>query len=138
MLDKLLTILEEGVVRRSTLQTYYDGTQPLAFLAPEAKEAIGNRFARVATNIPRLAVSALSERLRVTGFDGVDVWPDWLRNDMDQLAPAARREALPFGESYVIVWADRNGAPLVTVESPAQVAVLRDPATRQVTAAVKK
>lgn len=138
MLDKLLTILDAGVARRSTLQTYYDGTQPLAFLAPEARKAIGNRFARVATNIPRLAVSALSERLRVTGFDGVDVWPDWLRNDMDQLAPAAHREALTFGESYVIVWADRKGAPLVTVESPAQVAVLRDPATRQVTAAVKK
>lgn len=49
MLDKLLTILDAGVARRSTLQTYYDGTQPLAFLAPEAKQAIGNRFARVAT-----------------------------------------------------------------------------------------
>ena len=33
MLDKLLTILDAGVARRSTLQTYYDGTQPLAFLA---------------------------------------------------------------------------------------------------------
>ena len=36
------------------------------------------------------------------------------------------------------MWADRTGAPSLTVESPLQVAVLRDPATRQVTAALKR
>lgn len=138
MLDRLLQALEAGAPRRSLLHTYYEGAQPLAFLAPEAREAMGNRFARVASNIPRLAVTALSERLRVSGFDGVDVWADWLRNDLDQLAPIAHREALAFGESFIIVWADSLGRPLVSVESPTQVAVVRDPATRQVTTALKK
>jgi hypothetical protein len=57
----------------------------LAFPSPEAKVALGTRFRRMASNIPRLAVTSLTERPRVTGFTGVDVWDDWLRNDLDQL-----------------------------------------------------
>lgn len=125
-------------MRRSVLDLYYRGRQPLAYLSPEARVAIGTRFGRMATNVPRLAVNALAKRLRVTGFTGADVWADWLRCDMDQLAPVAHREALTLGESYVIVWADAAGRPLATVESPTQVAVVRDPATREVIAAVKR
>ena len=65
----------------------------------------------MASNIPRLAVTALAERLRITGFSGDDgLWADWVRNDMDQTSGVAHREALLLGESYVIVWADRSGA----------------------------
>jgi len=42
------------------------------------------------------------------------------------------------GESFLIVWANPAGDPQVTVESAAQVAVVRDPATREVVAAVKR
>lgn len=143
ILHNLLQHLDEGTARRSMLESYYHGTQPLAFLSPEARTAIGTRFGRMATNIPRLAVNSLAERLRVTGFtvDGVPdqrLWSDWLACDMDQMAPVAHREALTLGESFVIVWADGRGRPLATVESAAQVAVTRDPATRAVVAAVKR
>lgn len=137
-LTNLLQALDEGAARRAMLETYYAGQQPLAFLAPEARAALGTRFGRMATNLPRLAVSALAERLRVVGFTGADVWDDWLANDLDQVAPVAHREALTLGEAYLIVWARPDGAPLVTAESAAQVAVRRDPATRAVTAAVKR
>ena len=40
--------------------------------------------------------------------------------------------------SYVIVWADRFGRPKVTVESARQMACLRDPGTRTLTAAIKR
>lgn len=143
LLTKLLAALDEGVTRRTSLESYYAGTQPLAFLSPEARTAIGPRFGRMAANIPRLTVTALAERLRITGFTvagrpDAAVWADWTRNDLDQLAGVAHREALTLGESYAIAWADRRGNPLVTIESAAQVAVLRDPATRAVIAAVKK
>lgn len=138
LLKTLVQTLDNGAARRSTLDLYYRGGQPLAYLSPEARTAIGTRFGRMATNVPRLAVNSLAERLRITGFTGADVWADWLRCDMDQLAPVAHREALTLGESYVIVWADAAGRPLATVESPAQVAVVRDPATREVVAAVKR
>ena len=99
---------------------------------------LGTRFGRMASNIPRLAITSLTERLRVTGFTGVDVWDDWLRNDLDTESAVAHREALLLGQSYAIVWADRFGRPQVSVESAKQVACLRDSGTRWITAAVKR
>ncbi|WP_454175254.1 phage portal protein [Gordonia sputi] len=138
LLTSLLGKIEEPSARYADLDRYYTGTQPLAFLAPESRRALGDRFGRLATNLPRLAVTSLAERLRVTGFQGADVWPDWLRNDLDQDSGIAHREALLLGASYVIVWADQFGRPKVTVESAKQVAVLTDPGTRRITAAVKR
>ncbi len=140
LLTNLLQRLNEPLARYADLDRYYAGEQPLAFLSPEAKTALGNRFGVMASNLPRLAVTALAERLRVTGFTGeaAAIWPDWLRNDLDQQAGVAHREALLLGDSYVIVWADRSGRPRVTVESAKQVAVLTDPGSREVVAAVKR
>lgn len=146
MNNDILTTLLQGIdaeaARFEQLDRYYRGEQPLAFLAPEARSALGNRFGRMASNIPRLAVTALAERLRVTGFRAdrgeETLWADWLSNDLDQWAGTLHREALTLGKAYVIVWADEIGRPQVSVESARQVAVVRDPATRQVVAAVKR
>lgn len=138
LLLKLLQKLDEPLVRYSQFNSYYTGTQPLAFLSPESKTALGNRFGRMASNLPRLAVTALAERLRIIGFSDEKLWADWLRCDMDQLSSVAHREALLLGDSYVIVWADLAGKPSVTIESAKQIAVLRDPGTREVIAAVKR
>lgn len=138
LLQDLLQRLDEPTHRYSELDRYYTGKQPLAFLSPEAKLALGNRFGVMASNIPRLAVTALAERLRITGISGDSrVYADWLRCDMDQLSGVAHREALLLGDSYVIVW-QRNGRPNVTVESAKQVAVLTDPGSREVYAAIKR
>lgn len=140
LLTNLLQRLNEPLARYADLDRYYTGTQPLAFLSPEAKTALGNRFGVMASNLPRLAVTALAERLRVTGFTGeaAAVWPEWLRNDLDQTSGVAHREALLLGDSYVIVWVDRAGRPQVSVESAKQVAVLTDPGSREIVAAVKR
>ncbi|BCI55696.1 hypothetical protein NIIDNTM18_49740 [Mycolicibacterium litorale] len=136
---QLMQRLDEPAARYSELDLYYGGHQPLAFLSPEAKIALGNRFGVMASNIPRLAVTALAERLRITGFTGdAGLWTDWIRNDLDQTSGVAHREALLLGDSYVIVWADQFGHPKVTVESAKQVAVQLDPGTRQITAAIKR
>lgn len=137
-LQKLLQKLGEPLARYSLLDLYYSGNQPLAFLSPEAKIALGNRFGRMASNIPRLAVTALTERLQITGFSDETLWVEWLRNDLDLLSNVAHREALLFGDSYVMVWADELGRPKVTVESAKQVSCLFDPGTREITAAVKR
>lgn len=138
LLSTLAQRLDESLHRYSELDRYYTGTQSLAFLSPEAKAALADRFGRMASNIPRLAVTALAERLRITGFTGADVWADWIRNDLDQQAGILHREALTLGTGYAIVWADQTGAPKVTIESARQVAVLTDPGTRHVVAAVKR
>ena len=142
-LNALLQALDAPTARIAELDRYYAGDQALAYLAPEAAKALGNRMARIATNIPRLAVGALGERLRVIGFarsgqPDPQLWDDWIRNDLDQTSTVAHREALTLGSAYVIVWADETGAPRVTVESARQVSVIRDPGTRRITAALKK
>lgn len=138
LLLDLIRALDAPQYRYRQLLDYYRGTQPLSFLSPEAKVALGTGFARMASNIPRLAVTSLAERLRITGFTGADVWADWLANDLDQLSTVAHREALLYGQSFVIVWADSAGNPLVSVESPRQVAVITDPGTRVVQAGIKR
>ena len=139
LLTALLQRLDEPAARYAELDRYYTGKQPLAFLAPEAKAALGNRFGLMASNIPRLAVTALAERLRITGFTGdTDCGPTGSAMTSTRQSGVAHREALLLGDSYVIVWADQFGRPKVTVESAKQVAVLTDPGTRQITAAVKR
>lgn len=138
LLKTLLQKLDEPLGRYGQLDAYYNGTQPLAFLSPEASHALGNRFGRMASNIPRLSVTALAERLRITGFSEKSLWPDWIRCDMDQFSSVAHRESLLLGDSFVIVWADAIGRPNVTVESAKQVSVQIDPGTRHITAAAKR
>lgn len=128
------------------LDRYWHGDQPAAFLAPEAAEAMGNRLTHLAVNFPRLAVTALTERLAITGFRtaGPDSAPDdalwglWRGTGMVQGSAEAHTDALVYGRSFALVWADAGGRPTVTIESPRQVAVTRDPITRQVTAALKR
>lgn len=134
----LLQRIDAPQARYAELDRYYSGLQPLAFLAPEARKALGDRFGRIASNLCRLSVTSIAERLRVTGFTGADVWSDWLRNDLDQLAPVAHREALLLGSNYVVVWADAQGRPQVSIESAHQMSVVVDPGTRQIVAACKR
>lgn len=139
----LISALDESAARHSNLDLYYYGKSPLAYLSPEARDALGERFGLMGSNLCRITVTSLAERLRVTGFtvNGVpdeSLWAAWIDNDLDQLAGVAHREALTLGAAYVIVWADAEGNPSISVESARQVAVVRDPGTRQIVAAVKK
>ena len=140
-LDQALNVRAPALHR---LGQYYAGEQPLAYLSPEARKSIGQRFDRIAVNLPRLAVSAIAERLRVTGFTDAEgkrdatLWDAWVRSDLDQTSPSAHREALALGEAAVIVWARPDGKASVSIESGRQVAVFRDAGTREVLAAVKR
>lgn len=140
LLHDILQLIDNDAPRRARLNRYAAGRQPLAFLAPEARVAIGNRFSLINSNICRVAVNSLVERLRINGFTGPEaaqLWDDWRRCDLDQLAPVAHREALTTGEAFVLVWGVVN-TPAVSIESAEQMAVKRDPATGQVTAAAKR
>lgn len=139
--DLLITLVRklderQGMYRDFNL--YARGEQPLAFLAPEARAALNNRFGRIASNIPRLAVQSIAERLRITGFQGVAVWDVWTDQDMEELAQVAIKEALTLGQSFLLVWADDAGNPTISVESAEQCCVLRNPADRSVVAGLKR
>lgn len=138
LLVELLQELDSVQGKLCELERYATGHQSLAYLSPEAKKALGSRLGLMVSNIPKLAVTALAERIRISGFTGVDIAEEWRAGDLDELSAMAIRESLLFVNSFIIVWSDSQGKPLVTVESPKQVAVLRDPATRQVVSAVKR
>lgn len=143
LLTGLIQKIDADAGKFSRLDTYYRGGSPMAYLSPEAREALGDRFGTMGSNLCRLAVTSLAERLRVTGFtlDGVpaeQLWADWIGNDLDQVASVAHRESLILGSAFVIVWADETGAPSISVESPRQVAVVRDPGTRKIIAGMKR
>lgn len=119
-------------------ERFYTARNPLSFLNAEQQQALGNRLPRIATNLCRLSVQSLAERCRVVGFEGVDIWDEWQRMDLDALSASVIRDALLFGESYLIAWSDGAGRPLVTAESPKSVVVQRHPETREIVAACKK
>lgn len=135
---KLMQAIDAPAAQYGRLNRAYAGLSPLSFLSPESQAVLGDRLRRLSVNIPRLLVDSVAERLRVTGFTGVDVWPEWLRSQLDQLAPVCHKEALVLGGAYALVWAGADGRPQVTIESAEQVASTTDPTTRQVTAAAKR
>lgn len=145
MSDQLKNVLEVLEARRPTidrLDRHYMGKAPISFLSYEAKAALGQRLDCLTSNLCRLAVNSIAERLRIQGFQASrherKLREAWSRNDLDQLSPVLHREALALGTGYVLVWADADGKAVATVESAHQVSVVRDPATRKVTAAVKR
>lgn len=143
---ELATVLErldynQGDVLQ--LAGYYGGRQPLAFVAPEVREATKDRLSSVVVNWPRLTVDAVAERLSVIGFTVNDralpgVWRDWRMTGLDVSSQTVETEALIAGRSYVLVWADGRGRPVASVESAATTYVLHDPGTRERVAAVKR
>jgi hypothetical protein len=146
LLGRLLQASSWWTSTTANLDRYAEGQQAMAFLSPESADALGGRMSRLSVNLPRLVVSALVERLTVTGFrlDGPDSQPDpdlwrvWSANNMVSGATMAHREVLTLGRCPVLVWAgDTPDTPRVTVESPRQLWTARDPESGVATAAAK-
>ncbi|MEV7267072.1 phage portal protein [Micromonospora aurantiaca] len=120
--------------RLRKLDAYYEGEQPLRFLALELKQEFGERLAELVINWPEMVADAYEARLDLTGFrfpgstsNGVDVdeadadvWGIWQDNDMDRQAPQAHLESIALGRSYAIVGARRglDEGPAVDVPDP--------------------
>ncbi|MCX4886050.1 phage portal protein [Streptomyces sp. NBC_00847] len=129
------------------LNRYYEGKQELSYLNPELLEELGDQIRQVVINWPSLVVDSLEERLDVEGFRYADdeaaaddLWSIWQANGMDEKSQQGHIDALVMRRSFVVVGTNEKNAdvPLLTVESPLQMQVDRDPRTRQVRAALKR
>lgn len=140
-------VLSEAIdlrqARLSIADSYYAGTQPLAFLSPVQKKVLGDRLTSVAANYCRLAVDLLAERLTVEGFSAggqsvPTVWADWQRSGMESGHHVAILEALILGQSFLTVWADDLGQPVISLDSPREMSIEKDPLSHAIVRACKR
>lgn len=142
------TLTRKLVAQRPVMATaarYYTGTQPMAFLDPEIARMLDGRVRSLNVNYARLAVDVLAQRLSVVGFASTPgdlsdnaVWDLWLANDMDSQAELGQLDALIHGRAYFLAWVGPDGQPRITVESPHQCSVTRDPLTGAIIGAIKR
>lgn len=126
---------------------YFEGEQPLKYMAKAMEAEIGDRVMQLVLNWLRFGAEAYENRLDIEGFryrgnasSDEDLWQIWQANGLDEQSQQAHLDSLVLGRSYVIVGSgdDDGDPPLVSVESPFQVYAERDPRTRQVSAAIKR
>ncbi|SFO82637.1 Phage portal protein, SPP1 Gp6-like [Amycolatopsis arida] len=131
------------------LLEYYEGQQRLSYMHPELMDTLDERVRQVVINWPRLVVDALEERIDLQGFrlggrPELDAELDHVAqyNDLDAGYQQAHVTAMVMKRAYAIVGTNPRVAderyPLVTIESPLEVHVELDPATRRVAAAIKR
>jgi hypothetical protein len=130
LIKRLETELTARQVTLQRLQDYHDGKHRLAFSSEKFRQSFGGMFSAFADNWCQLVVDAVEERLNVEGFRhgtdpnaDKDAWAIWQRNGLDADSQLAHSESLIKGDSYAIVWADDEGQPKVTIESPRDVIV---------------
>jgi hypothetical protein len=135
---KLLVKLNNRLPQLKRLRDYYEGRHRLAYSSQKFRNAFGGMFSAFADNWMPLVVDAVEERLNVEGFrhgddpkGDKDAWAQWQRLGMDALSQLGHSTALELGDAYAIVWADDEGQPTVSMESPNDVIVAYQPGNRR-------
>lgn len=146
-LTHLIKCHDKELPELQKLNSYYEGEQPLSYMAPELQAELQETVRQVVINWPRLVVDSIEERLDVEGFRFPDepsadeeLWRIWQANDMDEQSQQGHLDALVMGRAYVVVGSreDDVETPLITVESALDMHAEFDPRTREVRAAVKR
>lgn len=110
---------------------YYDGQESsLRFAQDKFAEIFGNLGFGWQDNFCRLIVDSISERLNISGFrfgdeegNDEDAQKIWQRNCLDADSNAAHIDSLVRGHSYLVVWGDEDGEPIISPEPASQVTV---------------
>ncbi|MFJ5973522.1 phage portal protein [Streptomyces sp. NPDC093060] len=146
-LKHLISCHDKELPELKRLNSYYEGRQPLSYMAPELQAELQETVRQVVINWPRLVVDSVEERLDVEGFrfpgepaSDEELWRIWQANDMDEQSQQGHLDALIMGRAYVVIGTRQDDAetPLITVESPLDMFAEFDPQTREVRAAVKR
>lgn len=113
-------------------ENYYVGDQPLSFATAEWRKANAARYSGFSDNWCGTVINAEAERLDPTGITGIDqkmaaqLWDELRRNEFDAQFSQAVVTALTTSRAYIMVWADSDERPLVTVEHPSHVEIEYD------------
>lgn len=115
--------------------SYYEGEQQkLAFAQARYKSAFRDLFNDWRDNFCGLIIDSATERMRVEGFRvpsekgmSKEAKEFWQRNNLDALHNAVHLDGMVQGRAYVIVWADKNGNPIITPVSGEEMVVQYKP-----------
>jgi hypothetical protein len=138
-LSTKLTFLSTPTLVRNA---YYEGRQRLANLGVSVPDQLAG--VRTVVDWPRICVDPLVARqvldgFRVAGATDVDaeIGEHWFANGMDSEAQLCFLDSLVTGRGYMIVGSPDNPgeSPIITTESPLNLAMTWDPRTRLNTAA---
>lgn len=139
IVNELTKAMQYAAPADERLDKYYEGTQRLEHIGLAVPPDL-RRFETV-VNWPRLALDSLNERLDVKSFilPEEDTASDslgelWQANDLDSEAPKLHLDGFIYGRGFVCVGTNEEDAefPLITIESPSEVAVRVDYRTRRV------
>lgn len=126
---------------------YFEGEQPLKFLAPVLQQELGYRLSPIVLNLALFAVDVYDNRLDVEGFRigrgaeaDDDLWDVWQENDGPDLSQQGHRESLALGRAYATVGPGdtEDDAPVITLESAFDAIHEDDPKTKRVKHGVKR
>lgn len=133
--------------RIALYDAYYEGEQPIRFMAPAMRREFGDRITALVINLARIGADAYENRLDIEGFrfagdDSRDqvLHDAWQANDLDEQSQQGHLECVALSRSYVCVGSSDSpeDPPVVTVEHPSQAFVQRDPRTRKGRAGIKR
>ena len=126
---------------------YYDGEQVLRWLDARQIDLLGDKLLPLAVGWGQLVVDSVEERLDIEGFRYGDsseadatLAEIWQANNLDEASQRGHLDALIVRSAFVIVGSnpDAPDLPMISVESPEQVAVEWDPQHRKVSAGIKQ
>lgn len=126
---------------------YFEGEQPLKFLAPVLQQELGYRLSPIVLNLALFAVDVYDNRLDVEGFRigrgaeaDDDLWDVWQENDGPDLSQQGHRESLALGRAYATVGPGESAddAPVITLESAFDAIHEDDPRTKRVKHGLKR
>ncbi|MFI6477372.1 phage portal protein [Nonomuraea sp. NPDC050663] len=146
-LKHLIACHDKELPELRELDAYYEGEQPLSYMAPELIQELDDRVRQMVIEWPRLVVDSIEERLDVEGFRfgnqaeaDAELWRIWQANNMDGQSQESHVDALVMKRSFAIVGTNEGDkkTPIITVESPLDVYAERDPRTRKIAAVVKR
>lgn len=129
---------------------YFEGEQPLRFVAPILQQEMGFRLSPIVLNLAQFAVDVYDNRLDIEGFRiGTDrrnrdadseVEDVWEENQGAFISQQVHREGLALSRGYAMVGPAEtdDDAPVITIESPFDAIHEDDPRTKRVKHGIKR
>lgn len=114
-------------------ERYFLGDQPLSFATAEWKRENAERYKGFSDNWAAPVVNAESERIKFLGVTipgnptgSLLLREQWLANEMEAQSSQGFVTTLTTARSFVIVWGDSDGTPIISWEHPSNVEIEYD------------